>query len=410
MTEGTPAELAAVERLRDPATIRARCEAIYALGERGELRHFRLRPERLPEVAERVVEVTRAAYPALQIPYHGRYRHFDVGGVARLAAFEERLRSLDAAEQARARFALVVTSVLLDAGAGPDWSFRDGEASYGRSEGLAVASLRLFEAGGCSSDPAQPLRADVAGLRALTPARLGEAFQVSEANPLVGLEGRTNLLRGLADAVEAAPELFPGGRVGALADTLIGAAEDGKLPADRILSALLVGLGPIWPGRVTLAGVNLGDVWPHPQLGGPEPGDGLVPFHKLSQWLSYSLLEPLEQAGLEVTQLDRLTGLPEYRNGGLLLDLGALELVEPAAAEEAHAPGGPLIVEWRALTVALLDRIAPLVRERLGLSAEAFPLAKVLEGGTWATGRVVARERRPDGRPPLRIASDGTVF
>ncbi|HBP20712.1 MAG TPA: DUF1688 domain-containing protein, partial [Planctomycetes bacterium] len=120
--------------------------------------------------------------------------------------------------------------------------------------------------------------------------------------------------------------------------------------------------------------------------------------------------EPLEQAGLEVTHLDRLTGLPEYRNGGLLLDLGVLELVDPQAAEEAHAPGGPLIVEWRALTVALLDRIAPLVRERLGLSADEFPLAKVLEGGTWATGRVVARERRPDGRPPLRIASDGTVF
>ena len=37
----------------------------------------------------------------------------------------------------------------------------------------------------------------------------------------------------------------------------------------------------------------MGDVWPHPAI-------GLVPFHKLSQWLSYSLVEPIEGAGLEV--------------------------------------------------------------------------------------------------------------
>jgi Protein of unknown function (DUF1688) len=68
------------------------------------------------------------------------------------------------------------------------------------------------------------------------------------------------------------------------------------------------------------------------------------------------------------------------------------------------------VVEWRALTVALLDRIAPLVREQLGLTAEAFPLACVLEGGTWAAGRRLAREKRPDGGPPIAVASDGTVF
>jgi hypothetical protein len=70
----------------------------------------------------------------------------------------------------------------------------------------------------------------------------------------------------------------------------------------------------------------------------------------------------------------------------------------------------PLVVEWRALTVALLDRIAPLVRERLGVSEKEFPLARVLEGGTWAAGRRLARERRPAGGPPIRVASDGTVF
>ncbi len=39
-----------------------------------------------------------------------------------------------------------------------------------------------------------------------------------------------------------------------------------------------------------------------------------------------------------------------------------------------------------------------------------MPLAKVLEGGTWRVGRRIARELRRNGEPPIRVASDGTVF
>jgi len=118
----------------------------------------------------------------------------------------------------------------------------------------------------------------------------------------------------------------------------------------------------------------------------------------------------LEWAGFAVVEPDRLTGLAEYRNGGLFLDLGVLEPKHPAIRGEAHAPDAEVIVEWRALTLCLLDRIAPLVRERLGVEEESFPLAKVLEGGTWAAGRRAAAERRPDGGPPIRLESDGAVF
>jgi hypothetical protein len=50
------------------------------------------------------------------------------------------------------------------------------------------------------------------------------------------------------------------------------------------------------------------------------------------------------------------------------------------------------------------------VRGRLALSAAELPLAKVLQGGTWSAGRRIAREKRPDGTPPIAIDSDGTVF
>ncbi len=126
--------------------------------------------------------------------------------------------------------------------------------------------------------------------------------------------------------------------------------------------------------------------------------------------MAYSLIEPLQAAGLSVVEIDGLTGLPEYRNGGLFLDGGVIALKDPSAAAVAHEPGSRLVVEWRALTVALLDAIADPVRERLGLSAEAMPLARILEGGTWSAGRRIAREKRPGGGPPLAIESDGTVF
>jgi hypothetical protein len=206
--------------------------------------------------------------------------------------------------------------------------------------------------------------------------------------------------------MESNPAVFGSpGRLGNLLDHWRTRATDGKIGADRILATLLQALGPMWPGRLTLDGVALGDCWPHPAARG-----GYVPFHKLSQWLAYSLLEPLEDAGLTVTDLDALTGLPEYRNGGLLLDLGVLEARAPDFHTRPLQVDEPAVVEWRALTVAALDRLAPLVRESLGLAAADFPLARVLEGGTWAAGRKIAAQRRPGGPPPVHVASDGTVF
>ena len=90
--------------------------------------------------------------------------------------------------------------------------------------------------------------------------------------------------------------------------------------------------------------------------------------------------------------------------------LGVLSLSNAKLFQEAHAVSSELIIEWRALTVALLDHIAAIIRKKLGLSEKTLPLVKILEGGTWAAGRKIAGERRQDGRPPLQILSSGTVF
>ena len=56
---------------------------------------------------------------------------------------------------------------------------------------------------------------------------------------------------------------------------------------------------------------------------------------------TYSLLEPLQTAGVTVGNIDGLTGLAEYRNGGLLIDTGVLALRDPAEVGRAHAVGSP---------------------------------------------------------------------
>lgn len=394
-------ESEAADYLRTPVAIRERCGRLLALGLEGRLENFGVDRARLEAVSDYVAEVTRENYPDLKIPVHSRWGHFEVGGVSRKAELDRRTAALDVKERARVQFDLVITSVLLDAGSGPGWKYVENGVTYARSEGLAVASFRMFVDGRFSSDPSQPLRADSKGLAELTRAQLSEAFQVSAENPLAGVEGRLALLQGLGRAVE---------RPGVLFDRIAARAIDGKVRAEQVLAVVLESLGSIWPGRVSLDGVNLGDVWEHSALGGSTLADRLVPFHKLSQWLTYSLLEPLAEGGVQVVALDALTGLPEYRNGGLLVDLGALVPKNPKLLTEAHLPGSEPIVEWRALTVALLDEVAAGVRKRLGLSADELPLAAVLQGGTWSAGRKIASEKRDGGGPPIRIESDGTVF
>jgi hypothetical protein len=408
-------ETAAAFSLLSAKAVRERAHRLLAIGLEDRLPHFRVDVGRLDATADLVVETTRKAYPALDVPFHARWRHFVVGGGDRWGAIDRATVWRDVSERARAAFDLAIISVLLDAGAGPRWKYRDAisGATVGRSEGLALASLAMFADGAFSAQAGSPLRADATALQSLSSAGLGRHFQVTDANPLAGLDGRVDLLRRLGSTIAAKPDIFArvdDARPGGLFDTLAAMTEAGRLPACAILQSLLHQLGPIWPSRLELGGVPLGDCWRHSALVTGDATTGLVPLHKLSQWLAYSLIEPLQAAGIEVTDIDGLTGLAEYRNGGLLIDTGVLRLRDRNEAAAEHDVASALVVEWRALTVALLDRLADMVRKRLGRDATSFPLAKVLQGGTWAAGREIARARRADGSPPIKVVSDGTVF
>jgi hypothetical protein len=312
----------------------------------------------------------------------------------------QKSRSLDALEKARLCFDLVIPSVLLDAGSGPGWKWLEPitQQTIARSEGLAVASFYLFKEG--------TLTGSRESLSRFTEQKLIEGFQVSAENPLAGVSTRAALIRRLAHAIECFPEAFPGEpRLGSLVDFFHSQARHRKLKASFILRTLLRVFSKTWPTRVNIEGTGFGDVWNYSPLGIQ------IPFHKLSQWLTYSLIEPLEESGLTITDLDDLTGLPEYRNGGLFLDTEVLVPKNSQTMKAIHRPSDEWVIEWRALTVALLDRLALEVRKQLNKTAEELPLAKILQGGTWSAGREIAMEKRPpQGGPPISIESDGTVF
>ena len=409
-SNSSPSHLA---KLNDAAAVRERCAMVHRWVAEGRSPYFAIDASRLAAGAAYVADVTREAYPDLTIPYHSRWRHFSAGGIDRWGELAAR-SDADALERARMAADLATVSVLLDAGAGDRWRYceRASGLSFARSEGLAVASFDMFRAGAFSADPARPWRVDNIALANIDAVTLARHFQVDAENPLVGLDARSALLRRLGKALAERADLFAReeARPGNLVDYCRNVAREGRIPAARLLAALLDGLSSIWPSGLTVHRYPIGDAGHHPAVRTGDATDGIVPFHKLSQWLAYSLIEPLETAGLAVERLHELTALAEYRNGGLLVDLG---VIRPRAAIDPllrHDVGSQLVVEWRALTVALMDPLVGLVRERLGLNS-SFTMPQLLQGGTWSAGRKIAHALRPpDGPSPIAVAADGTVF
>ena len=368
-----------------------------------------------------------------------------------------------------------MVSVLLDAGAGTRWSYKSKASgrTYKRSEGLAVASLEMFKAGFFSSVPSQPFQVNGPGLKNISVESLAKAMQVSSSNPMAGLEGRTGLLIRLSKALENqalfGSDARPGNMLGALiyplkisplmiADYLLShpstqASSVPIVPLPTLWSVLMDGLSPIWPTTRTQIGkVTLGDAWPcasMPSAPPAAPWECIVPLHKLTQWLCYSLMVPMTKLlHIRFAGSELLTGLPEYRNGGLLVDTGLLTLKKEdmqrgLAAYKKNAdehgqpsmevvpmfePSDDVIVEWRAVTVGFLDELLVEVNQRLGLEGhDCLSLPQLLEAGTWKVrpsrvqthritdllqgGREIAEVSRPNTKePPIGILSDGTVF
>lgn len=450
--------------LKSLAAVRERCKIITAKAVKDELNHFDVDMRKFPEVVSFVASIIRRDYdaPFTSIPGHGRYQHFCVGGRDRIAHLLSTWDSADNTEKCRRLIDLFLVSVLLDAGAGTEWSYKSTENGriYRRSEGIAVASLEMFKTGVFSGDKNNKYQVDKEGLRQLTVEKMSKGLQSKEGSEMAGLEGRTQLLIRLADALEGNKEFFgEDSRPGNMLDYLLQhpstqASSMPIVPLPTLWDVLINGLAPIWPpSRTAINGTSLGDAWPCSAMPQPAPAasgpsfspfpnarsgsaawESILPFHKLTQWLTYSLMQPMQQLmKIHFAGQQLLTGLPEYRNGGLFVDLGVLtpksdDMVRGLENYKNYClrtgtkgievapmfePSDDIVVEWRGVTVGLLDRLCADVNVSLKneLAGNELTLPQLLEAGSWKGGREIAEINRPNTKePPILIDSDGTVF
>ena len=396
--------------------IRSSASAVMARAQANESRHFTWHPERMAVATAYVVALMKERYPDGLVPLYSIWRHVASGDQNRwnqLAAEHGLSPETTRLEHARAQIDFAVVAALMAGGQAPLWHYSDTSSGQHLPQppGMAVAVLRWMGAGAFSSLSTHPVQVDAQGLAMVDGASMNLAFQVGPNNPLPGIAMRVSALHQLGLALEQHAQLFslpeaPGVlRPGHLVDTLFRLAPTGRIKAASLLSMLLHAFGEVWHGPNELNGVNLGDCWRHEAA----PG-GWVAFHQQAQWLAYSLIEPLQTAGLTVTDLDVLTGLPDLRNGGLLLDLGILQARDRAFHTQRWTLDAEAVVEWRALSVAILDHLAESVRGELGLTVESFPVGRLMEAGTWAAGCKIALAKRPAGSPPVQIDSDGAAF
>lgn len=348
---------AELDFLLDPRAIRERTAKLYERAKTGA-GYFILNEDLIEDTALYVLDVIQDNYPDLDIPLHSAWGHFNVGGLHRIAALDDKVSSADKLEKARLKLDLVITSVLIDAGAS--------------SSGTYLSSLQMFDQGLFSND-GRPFRVD------------GEKLL-----ELKDLE----LLKKLGRVCVENKTIFKDGRPGNILDYLI--EKNGmKLNAEDLLKAVFLGFGEVIPE----------DSWQHSALGERGSFDTLVPFHKLSQWLAYSMVSPISSSGVELWAIEELTGLADERNGGLFIDQKVIELKDKELYKIEHALESELIVEWRALTIQLLERVGEHIQKALGKKAYEFPLGRVLEGGTYSAGKRIAQEFRSAGAPPLRVKS-----
>ncbi|PMD37177.1 DUF1688-domain-containing protein [Hyaloscypha variabilis F] len=428
--------------LRSIGAVRERSLPVLEKAKANQLNHFDVDMSKFEDTTRFVVSIIKRDFDPeyASIPPHGRWQHFNTGGRDRIA---ELLSSwphdIDPSERCRRLLDLFLVSVLLDAGAGTAWSYKSKQNGriYKRSEGLAIASLEMFKDGLFSSNKQQRHQVDAAGLKELTIEKMAAGLQVSEQNPMSGLEGRASLLIRLADALNNDTLFGADGRPGNMLDYLLShpttqASSVPIVPLPTLWSVLIDGLAPIWPpSRTTLDGTSLGDAWPLallPLLPTTQPWETIVPFHKLTQWLCYSLMQPMSKLiNIHFAGAELMTGLPEYRNGGLFIDTGVLTL---KSADERRGlekfreeglkkgstvevvpmftPDDDVIIEWRAVTVGFLDLLLEEVNSVLGFQ---LTLPQMLEAGSWKGGREMAEISRPNTQcPPIAILSDGTVF
>ena len=265
MTATPPSPPISADRRRGARALRL----VFAAAERGETRHFALDLERLDDAVARVAAITRRRYPDLAgavsqplAAFLGRRRRPRAAGRAPVP-IRRRRRALGSIWRS-SRFCSMPAPGRTGAIARP----RPGRFSRAPRGSPSPACARCRR--GCSRPiRGSPWRADAAALAALTrgPARRGvSARRRTTSSP--GWRAGRRCCAVSARSRRARP-ICSARRRGSAISTISGCARrDASAGARRCCALVLHALGPIWPGRLTLGGVPLGDCGRHPARAG----------------------------------------------------------------------------------------------------------------------------------------------
>lgn len=372
-----PDDAAAVEHLHRLEVIRERAWMLLAAAEREQSDHFQPSPEAVGAVAVALAELIRAApqgetppaaerAPLLANLWHG----LRLDQPTALEALATALAGGDGLAHARSGADLAVLHRVIEPAGLP-------------SKGpLLDALVTFFAAGGCTAKTPGAPALDAPGLRRILAGDGGieppEALLKLLAEP-----ERRERLRLLASGLEQAPELFGAeGRFGLVLDRLVAMASGTnggrRIDAQQVVDLLAPLIDPITASTVRLGGRLAGDVWRHPLAWAGDRSRELVPFHAVLLALLLDLVEPLQEAELGLSGIEHVPVPADRALAALMLRLGLVRPRHAAIARLRHPPGSDIVVELRALSVALADRLADRLRAELGRTAHDLPVAGIV--------------------------------
>jgi hypothetical protein len=376
------------------------------------LDHVTVDISKLDQALIEVLETAKQAYPDFQIPPYGVWRLFEAGGVDRWSALASVRNFQSADELLAAASDLAILAAYMDVNTLQGWSYEDmmaGTVATGR-EATALAVINMFAAGSFSSDPVDPFRVDADAMIRLEIEELATGLQISAEQEEEFLKHLQRQLKRFGEALALRPDLFGEGqstRPGNLV-VKVGSEGWGSVDATVLLDRLLQSLAPLWEGGAAERDVAFGDSFAHP-VKANSANQEIVPFHLNAQRMVYSLVEPLAWAGYEVDELDTLTGPGDAEHAGLFVNTGVLGF-KSETGDLSDDQALDRHTEVRAVTIALTDRLAAMLRKELDVEQEQLPLSCILEGGTSRAGAAIVSENQDLREKLEKIMNPDSIF
>ena len=274
---------------------------------------------------------------------------------------------------------------------------------HSRSEGIAIAIYDMFVSGFFSSSIKNKYQVNSSILTYLRFRIFSEKFQNTINNSIIGIKNRHSLLINLGKTLKKNKLSRP-------SDFFDKYNINDTISVKELWNFIVNDFKDIWNIYNKDDKETIGDIWTHPYLKIPciEKSE-LMPFHKISQWIIYSLIDVIKNYGnYKITDTMILSALPEYRNAGLLLEYQVITPKNRLAFSKIYTIKDTFVVELRGLTIAILEYLLNDINSERSIE-EKYSMSEFLENGSWSLGREIAYKKN-NGDLPINLILEGNYF